>query len=107
MTVIKLKPFVSRGEVFALPDGTITTMPVQLFKTDVSIVMRVGDTCYFFTHEGVYDGPELHLKNPRQAEQAAQLLAETQGNIGKQPETAYFQVGSRGYDAEMAPFKKH
>jgi hypothetical protein len=104
---IHLKPFVSSGEVFLVPgEATPIIVPMQLFQTSGgAVVLRIGDTTYWFDANGKYDGPEMNVRavpTPEKIAEIAQLLDDCVPNKGQAPATSYFGPGCPGYDAEVA-----
>ena len=100
---VKLKPFVSAGEVFLAPDGKVYKVALSLFplKDNRGVALRVGNTVYFFNEDGSYDGPEMKADRGN-IEQLTSLLAECAENKSGLPSDTYFEPGCAGYEAETA-----
>ena len=103
---MKINPCMSRGICFRLPDGSVAMLPLHIFRSAGSTVIRLGDTALFFDDDGRFDGEELHavgaqpgdLERLREAIMPA--LAQSAQNQGEAPESFYFEVGSPGRERE-------
>lgn len=112
---MRLKPLSSRGEVFKLPSGEVVLLPFEVLpwrSNPGGVVIRLGDSTYWFLADGKYDGPELHFsRHPNEHEEGRlqRLLDLGRDNIGKAPEKLYFSNAQEGdlkmevYDGEGIP----
>ncbi len=105
--VIKLKSFVSSGEVYLHNDGkTWETVPLSLFQTKRGVtIFRVGRNTYWFM-DGQYDGPEANFKiddvDEDMIEAFQDALAAAALNKGRRPAESYFAEEAAAYEAETA-----
>lgn len=104
---MRLRPVTSRGEVFVLPDGAVTLLPFEVLpwtNQPGGVIIRIGETTYWFDPDGRYDGPEMRLppgsRNEHAEAKVNALLTEGRKNRGKPPERSYFDL-ERGDDITM------
>lgn len=89
-----LLKFQSLGEIFLLPDGTAMLMPVEVIPLeDGQIVLRIGQTTYWFEKDGSYGGAEIKsvCSDPLYEESVVKLLEKALRNRGREPEP-YFTL---------------
>lgn len=102
---LRIKPFVSAGEVFLHGDGkTFEILPLSVFPSGDSTIIRIGRSTYWFQQDGTYDGPEFCAVGMEERESLAlsAALGTCKDNRGRAPDTAYFSEGSPGYRRETA-----
>ncbi len=112
---MRLKPLSSKGEIFKLPSGELVLLPFEILpwkSNPGGIIIRMGDSTYWFLGDGTYDGPELHFgKRPNEHEEGRiqKLLDQGRSNIGTPPDKPYFSSADDGdlklevYDGEGIP----
>jgi hypothetical protein len=89
-----LMKFQSQGEVFMLPDGTPTLLAFEILPMENgALVIRIGETTYWFAADGKYDGVEVNTicSDPLFEETLNRLLERGKSNRGKAPEP-YFTL---------------
>lgn len=105
---IYLRPFVSRGEVFMLPDDPDPkVLPLQLFRGYKGIGMRVGNTMIMFEENGSFQG--THILIPRNADEKVyhDLTEECRRDFrGRNPSTSFYPKNTPGYTFEVAGWKE-
>jgi len=109
--IVRLKPFVSSGEVVMRDDGSVDVCPIQVIKLSggVGTVIRIGRSTLWFQHDGTFDGVEMKLTEGSSKEftdMLAQRLDECRHNRGKKPGEAYFDAGSKAGKAEAEGWPK-
>jgi hypothetical protein len=99
---MRIKTFVSRGEVFMHEDGTFEVAPFQVFRSSSGgVCIRIGRNCYFFSKDGSYDGPECKPPPTVDIDGLRAALQACTKNRGRRPAEPYFQQGSPGFMAEV------
>jgi hypothetical protein len=107
--IIRIKPFVSSGDVFVRGDGRdFEIVPISFFPDkDGWSIFRVGRTTYWFNADGEYDGPEFACLGDRaMVTDIGEALGLCKHNRGKAPTYSYFAPDTRGYAAETALWPK-
>lgn len=100
---MKILPMVTSGEVFMHTDGSVEMTPMQVIASEDGMMIRIGLNIFFFDKDGKYSGSEMHLPkhspyaSPDGIEAINDMLSQAAKNIGKAPETAYFQPGTDGW----------
>lgn len=99
---MKILPCMSRGVCFRLPDGSVVLLPLHVFRSGESTVIRIGDTALYFNEDGTFDGEECHMTGAGEQDMAQlqSMLKESGENQGEAPETPYFGEGSPGRERE-------
>lgn len=101
----KIEPFVSRGEPVLRSDGTLEMVPVQLIDAgDGRSIFRVGDTTFWFTKEGTYDGTEHAFRrrlSDDEIKRVEEMLRQAPKNRGLPPDIPYFEPGAKGFANEV------
>lgn len=94
---MRLKPVTSKGEVFVLPSGEVALLPFEVIpwtNNPGGVIIRVGETTYWFDPDGNYDGPEMRLplesRNEHTEAKVNALLDQGKDNRGKPPDNSYF-----------------
>jgi hypothetical protein len=105
-----LRPFVTAGEPIVRNDGTAEVVPMQLFRLrDGGVCLRIGNSTYFFTAEGRFDGSEHKADemSDQEVRKLVDLLEKSKANIGKAPGEPYYPPGTDGGKSEAEGVAYH